>query len=107
MDNLLRIKIGPTPSTMYFGRPVEQLFSRLDALLLVLKRCKRESCRNAYSVLFPEGQASNLTQAMSSKYDAFFAGQPKVSFAECIPGHIIALEGPQDAYVYTEYIYPP
>jgi hypothetical protein len=62
MDNLLRNRIGPAPNTMYFGRPVQQLFSRLDALLLVLKRCRRKTCRNAYSVLFPEGQAKILTQ---------------------------------------------
>jgi hypothetical protein len=37
---------------------------------------------------------------MSSEYDTFFASQPKVSFAGCIPGHIVELEGPQKANVY-------
>jgi hypothetical protein len=39
---------------------------------------------------------------MDSKYDVFFALQPTVSFAGCIPGHIIELEGPQDAFAYTQ-----
>ena len=97
----MRRNIGPARNTRYFGRPVAQLFARLDTLLLVLKGCKQESCRNAYSVLFPGGQANDLKQAMSSKYDAFFAVQPRVSFAGCIPGHIVDLEGPQNAYYYT------
>jgi hypothetical protein len=101
MNNLLRSSIGPAPNTMYFGRPAEQLFARLDTLLLVLKGCQQDSCRNVYSVLFPGGEANDLTQAMSSTYDAFFAVQPKVSFAECIPGHIVELEGPQTYYYYT------
>jgi N-acetylglucosamine-6-sulfatase len=101
MNNLLRPSTGPAQNTKYFGRPAAQLFARLDTLLLVLKDCKQEACRNPYSVLFPAGQVSDLTQAMHSKYDAFFAQQPQVSFAGCIPGHIVELEGPQDAFVYT------
>lgn len=101
MNNLLRQSIGPTPNTTYFGRPAEQLFARLDTLLLVLKDCKQEACRNPYSILFPAGQVSDLTQAMHLKFDAFFEQQPKVAFAECIPGHIVELEGPQRALYYA------
>jgi hypothetical protein len=102
MNNLLRNITGPQENMQYFGRPLEQLFNRLDALLLVLKGCKQDSCRDAYSVLFPDGQAKNLPQAMNRTYDTFFANQPKVLFSECIPGHIIALEGPQVANAYSE-----
>jgi hypothetical protein len=37
---------------------------------------------------------------MDSKYDDFYAGQPKVSFDECAPGYIIGVEGPQEHDVY-------
>ena len=100
MNNLLRNITGPRENIQYFGRPAEQLFARLDTLLLVLKGCKQDSCRNAYGVLFPGGEVTTLKEAMNSKYDTFFANQPKVAFKECIPGHIVELEGPQNANSY-------
>ena len=67
----------------YYGRPETQLFNRLDALLMVAKSCKQDSCRNPWATLFPAGQVSSLSGAMKAKYDSFFAGQPKVSFSSC------------------------
>lgn len=98
MDNLLR---GAHAQTQYYGRPSSELVARLDTMLLVLKSCKMDSCRNPWGVLFPKGQVTSIEDAMDQKYDNFFAKQPQVSFKECIPGHIISLEGPQNANVYT------
>ena len=86
----------------YFGRPEQQLFNRLDALLMVLKTCKQDTCRNPYGVLFPNGNVSTLEDAMQSKYDTFFANQPKVSFSNCKGANITSSEGPQNAHVYPE-----
>ena len=68
---------------MYHGREEEMLYHRLDALLMVGKSCKEESCRDPWSVLFPRGQVSSLEDAMDPKYDDFFAKQPKVSYGSC------------------------
>ena len=100
MNNLLSpdaTALNLTQNVTYWGSPAEALFDRLDALLLVLKGCQGDSCRDPWSVIFPEGQVANLEDAMDPIYDEFFANQPKVSFTECIPGHLIEMEGPQNA----------
>lgn len=79
----------------YYGRPEKQLFNRLDALLMVLKTCKQDSCRNAWWELFPGHNVNSLEDAMDKKYDKFFAKQPKVKFAHCIGGDIREKSGPQ------------
>ena len=76
------------------------MIDRLDAMLMVLKTCKQDSCRNVWNVLFPKGQVNDIQDAMDQKYDNFFAEQPKVSFAHCIGGEIRALQGPQRADVF-------
>lgn len=40
---------------------------------------------------------ASLADAMDSRYDGFYASQPKVSFEECALGQIRELEGPQNA----------
>ncbi len=84
----------------YYGRPEIELFSRLDALLMVTKSCKTESCRDPWSELFPGGQVNNIQDAMDSSYDAFFSSQPRISFSTCTGGHVIADEGPQNVLAY-------
>ena len=100
MHNLLRTGTS-TSGITYNGRPVKQLFARLDTLLLVTKECKQEACVQPWGVLFPKGEATNLSMAMDAKYDDFFASQPAVSFSSCSSGHFIYLEGPQKAKVYS------
>lgn len=51
MHNLLGNGAESTGSTWY-GRPLKQLVNRMDAVLMVTKSCKRESCRNPWSVIF-------------------------------------------------------
>lgn len=87
----------------YYGRSEEDLFNRLDALLMVTKGCAADSCRDPWGSLFPSGTVKNLTNAMSEEYDDFFASQPKVSFSSCIQGHIIEEEGPQDVTTYVAW----
>ena len=97
-------RLGPNPqgaALQYYGRSESELVSRLDALLMVTKSCKQDSCRSPWNVLFPSGNVTNLEIAMHSDYDGFFAEQPKVSFAACSGGHIVSDEGPQSVIGYA------
>ncbi|KAJ7466935.1 arylsulfatase [Mycena latifolia] len=80
---------------------IPQLVARMDALTMVLKSCKSDSCRNPWNVLHPQGDVQNLGDAMAHKFDAFYASQPKVSFSECQPGYLIQDEGPQDVIPFS------
>lgn len=97
-----RLAQNPTGTAVnFYGRPEKELFSRLDALLMVTKSCKMDSCRDPWSTLFPGGQVVDMQGAMNSTYDSFFAQQPQVSFASCIQGHVVAEEGPQTVNIFT------
>ncbi|KAJ4357147.1 uncharacterized protein N0V89_001722 [Didymosphaeria variabile] len=92
-----------TPSkrrTLVLKQPISKLQARLDALLLVLKTCKASSCTDPWSVIHPEGDVVNLEDALASKYDGFYAKQPKVSFSKCELGQILSSEGPQTGNSY-------
>ena len=79
-----RLAMPPKGSaSKYYKRKEKMLFNRLDALLMVAKSCKQHSCRNPWSILFPNGEVTNLADAMKLKYDKFFAKQPKVSYGSC------------------------
>jgi hypothetical protein len=67
----------------------------LDALLLVLKSCQGVTCIKPWNVLQPDGSVSNLREALDEGFDAFYGGQPGVSFDWCANGYIIAAEGAQ------------
>ncbi|KAG6833040.1 hypothetical protein H0H87_012051 [Tephrocybe sp. NHM501043] len=82
------------------GHTRSQVISRLDALLLVLKSCKGETCIKPWNVLHPNGSVKNLRDALSSTYDAFYTRQHKVSFDRCELGYIIDSEGPQTPLTY-------
>ena len=100
MDN----RLGPNPkgnAAEYFGRPQKELIERLDALLMVTKSCKQDSCRVPWGSLFPKGNVVDLETAMHSDYDNFFAQQPKVTFSGCYGGYLIDKEGPQNVLAYT------
>ncbi len=60
----------------------------------MLKTCKASSCTDPWSVLHPQGDVTNLQDALETKYDEFYAQQPKVSFSKCEPGQILSSEGP-------------
>jgi Sulfatase len=81
--------------------PINRLESRLDALLLVLKSCKGQTCVKPWLALHPQSDVQSLPDAMKSKYDEFYEKkQNRVSFTSCQPGYIISAEGPQ---TYLQY----
>ncbi|KAK5099074.1 hypothetical protein LTR24_001475 [Lithohypha guttulata] len=72
---------------------------RLDALLLVLKTCKGNTCVQPWKVLHPDGTVNSLKDAMSRDYQCFYRGQPNIEFGGCVQGYIQELEGPGSADV--------
>lgn len=98
-------RLGTPPkgsASKYYNRSEEDLFHRLDALLMVTKSCTQDSCRDPWSVIFPSGEVNNLTDAMKDKYDDFFADQPQVSFSSCSHGQILSQEGPMKVVPFQE-----
>lgn len=78
------------------GRAFERVVDRLDALMMVLKSCKGESCREPWRVLHSgSGSVRTLRDALDERFDAFYEGQPKVRFEECALGYVREVEGPQ------------
>jgi N-acetylglucosamine-6-sulfatase len=68
----------------------------LDALLMVTKSCRGWECHEPWRVLHLDGSVVTLADALHESYNAFYEGQPRVSFSSCLKGHIISEEGPQD-----------
>lgn len=77
------------------GQSFAQVVARLDTLLMVLKSCKREECRNPWKVIHPDGDVKDLESALAKTFDAFYEEQPKVSFTKCELGYLRDSEGPQ------------
>lgn len=84
-----------------------RLIDRLNALLMVTKSCSEETCRNPWSILQPPSASnttdtsnsavaviSNLRDAMDPAHDVFFAGFPRVAFAECMTYQYVPNEEP-------------
>ncbi|KAL7797221.1 alkaline-phosphatase-like protein [Trichoderma ceciliae] len=80
--------------------PLEKVVDRLDALMMVLKSCKQQSCIHPWKSLYPSGNVQNLLDALSLEYDDFYREQVKVSYTKCEDGYIIESEGPQDFLVF-------
>ncbi|UKZ49871.1 hypothetical protein TrVGV298_004124 [Trichoderma virens] len=76
-------------------RPLGKVVDRLDALMMVLKSCKQQSCVHPWKSLHPLGDVQNLHDALSTEYDEFYSEQVKVSFTNCEGGYIVESEGPQ------------
>ncbi|KAH7313784.1 alkaline-phosphatase-like protein [Stachybotrys elegans] len=81
-------------------RDLTLLTNRLDALMMVLKSCKEESCISPWQSLHPDGNVGSLTDALDHQYDDFYERQTKVSYTRCERGYIIESEGPQDFDVF-------
>ncbi|KAH6605968.1 hypothetical protein Trco_005121 [Trichoderma cornu-damae] len=75
--------------------PLEKVVDRLDALMMVLKSCKQQSCIHPWKSLHPSGGVRSLHDALSPAYDEFYRAQAKVSFTKCEGGYIVGSEGPQ------------
>lgn len=105
MNNLLSPKESQARITTITlnGRhewPLERVVDRLDALMMVLKSCKQQSCTHPWKSLHPSGDVNNLLHALSTNYDDFYREQVKVSFTRCEGGYIVESEGPQDFYAF-------
>lgn len=92
---LLPEETPPAPARKLLGVPLEQLTTRLDALLFVLKSCKAEACVQPWKALFPAENVGNLQDALAERYDSFFAQRSGVEFNQCEMGYILESEGPQ------------
>lgn len=91
VENLLATS---TSSSKINGWDVARVASRLDALLLTLKRCKGRVCTRPWETLHPQCDVKNLGDAMDEKFDQFYAAeQKKVTFSECLKGQILSAEG--------------
>jgi arylsulfatase len=95
MRNLFNISKG-----RLLGRDINQVISRLDALLLVLKSCKGSECTFPWQVLHPDKKATSLPQALQPKFDTFYSAQPDIRFSACELGYLLESEGPQEGYAY-------
>ncbi|KAJ5099938.1 hypothetical protein N7532_006939 [Penicillium argentinense] len=82
------------------NRELPQIINRLDALMMVLKSCEGDSCRDPWGQLHPAGQVTNLAEALATGFDEFYENQPKVSFTACEHGYIKESEGPQEYNAY-------
>jgi hypothetical protein len=94
-------------ATHLLGYPLTQVRARLDSLLFVLKSCRGTTCVQPWRALHPEGNVSNLQDALSPRFDAFYAQQRRVEYDRCEQGLILGSEGPQfehDGLVYREGI---
>jgi hypothetical protein len=76
----------------FAGRPLAQVFSRLNALIMVLKTCKGWACTHPYESLHPKGDVSSLKEALNRKYDVFYSTQPQMWYTECPMAYIAEFE---------------
>jgi hypothetical protein len=97
MANLLDPKTKPVSNYKLLGHPYGKVVARLDALLLVLKTCKQDSCVDPWKSLHPAGNVKNLKDAMSSRYDHFYEmemASKRVAFEGCALGQLLGQEVP-------------
>ncbi|KAI8717615.1 Sulfatase domain-containing protein [Fusarium sp. LHS14.1] len=83
-----------------------RVVSRLDALMMVMKSCRGETCIKPWDVLHPKGGASTLEDALQKKYDDFYMRSAKdnsVSFSLCTQGYLVGAEGLQNPFIYEGY----
>ncbi|KAJ4267223.1 hypothetical protein NW762_003324 [Fusarium torreyae] len=102
LDNLYPQDEKVTASAALLGTTAQQVLNRLDALMLVLKSCKGETCIEPWKILHPEGDVTSLKDALKNKFNAFYQEQVKVRFDRCEAGYLVDAEGPQVGYEYRE-----
>ncbi|KAK0713927.1 arylsulfatase-like protein [Lasiosphaeria miniovina] len=86
------------------GVPLGKVVARLDALLLVLKSCRAQTCVRPWHALHPTGNVASLHDALHARFDTFYEHElPRVSYGRCELGYLLDAEGPQwdvDGLVY-------
>lgn len=96
MHNLYNAK-----NNYLFGFPVPKVISRLNGLVMTLKRCKSRQCVYPWETLHPDGSVKSIREALHPRYDHFYEHEmPEVSFEECAQGFIVAVEGPQEPAIF-------
>ncbi|KAJ7580718.1 arylsulfatase [Mycena floridula] len=71
-----------------------RLVNRLNGVLLVTKTCEKNSCRNPWKALHPDGTVQTLSQALHCQYDDYYANLPLVAFNECLQYQLAENEEP-------------
>jgi hypothetical protein len=74
------------------GRPLEQVLLRLNALIMVLKTCKGQTCIRPWTSLHPDGSVNSLKLALQKRFDDFYESQPQMWFLECPAAYIAEVE---------------
>ncbi|KAF2108786.1 alkaline-phosphatase-like protein [Lophiotrema nucula] len=87
-------------NTKLSGFDIKSLLPRIDALLLVLKSCKGNTCTQPWKELHQDGTVKNLRDAMDATYDEYYNNlhdKFKVRFNKCYNNATIDIsaEGPQ------------
>lgn len=77
------------------GVPTQKVVKRLDSLLFVLKSCKGQSCVRPWQAHHPKGNVLTLRDALSHRFDGFYASQARVGYGDCELGYIPEAEGAQ------------
>lgn len=76
------------------GRPLEPVLRRLDALIMVLRDCKGNQCRDPWTEIHGgRARVSNLADALAAEFDGLYAGLPRMKFLRCEMGYIKESEG--------------
>ncbi|KAF5018970.1 hypothetical protein F66182_9033 [Fusarium sp. NRRL 66182] len=102
LNNLFPRENSTTASAGLLGTTTQQVVNRLDALMLVLKSCKGETCVEPWKILHPDGDVTSLKGALRKEFDEFYEEQVKVRFDRCEAGYLADAEGPQVGYQYRE-----
>ncbi|KAI1772928.1 Arylsulphatase [Hypoxylon cercidicola] len=78
------------------GHPADKVAARLDALLLVLKTCAAETCRQPWRQIHPDGSVQSLGDALAPRYDGYYEDRraARVAYSYCANGFVEDAEGP-------------
>lgn len=86
------------------GFTLDRIVPRLDALKMVLKSCKGNTCVEPWLSLHPSGTVNSLSKALHESYDTFYTTQDKVGFTSCELGCIVEAEGPQSVFAFPNLL---
>ncbi|KAI4601673.1 hypothetical protein KJ359_011804 [Pestalotiopsis sp. 9143b] len=92
---------GSTSGYHIAERPMSEILSRLNALVMVLKTCKDQACTRPWEVLHPDGSVRSLSQALQKLFDSFYDDQPQMWFSDCPLGYFAGVENQEPVGVFT------
>lgn len=84
---------GNNPSAYQIaGRPLDQILTRLNVLIMVLKTCQDRACTYPWESLHPDGSVQSLKQSLNGRFDEFYSNQPQMWFSDCSLGYFMEAE---------------